>query len=217
MISLNVPERAIIIASPSARRISTSAEESDPLGSVAQVATVLNDVVAFSVGGTFLELHRLLTYYAANETDQWAFIVVQFDVPGVLISPPAFIPAPQAPVGMAARGQSFGIPSWTGNESISRNPSGVPILDSFTAHGAFKGADLARLHDMLAAVINRAALTSSMGTDHRTSSPPHSNLPTTPGSGLRYRGPASRWRPLSFHPHQAPSRRVLLRLPSQGL
>src|ERR1700682_2036504 len=64
-------------------------------------------------------------------------------------------------------GQSFGFPSWTGNETKSRNPSGVPILDSFTAHGAFKAADLARLHHVLAAVINRAALTSSMGTDPR--------------------------------------------------
>jgi hypothetical protein len=53
-------------------------------------------------------------------------------------------------------------PSWTGNESISRNPSGVPILDSFTAHGAFKAADLARLYNVLAAVINRAAFTGSM-------------------------------------------------------
>jgi hypothetical protein len=54
---------------------------------------------------------------------------------------------------------SFGIRSWTGNESIPRNPSGVPILDSCTAHGAFKAADLARLYDMFAAVINRAAFT----------------------------------------------------------
>jgi hypothetical protein len=46
-----------------------------------------------------------------------------------------------------------------GNESISRYPSRVPILDSCTAHGAFKAADLARLCDVLAAVINRAAFT----------------------------------------------------------
>jgi hypothetical protein len=59
-------------------------------------------------------------------------------------------------------GQSFGIRSWTGDESISRNPSGVPILDSCTAHGAFKAADLARLYDMFAAVINRAAFTGPM-------------------------------------------------------
>src|ERR1700730_8553707 len=64
-------------------------------------------------------------------------------------------------------GQSFGIPSWAGDESISRNPTGVPVLDSFTAHGAFKAADLACLCNVLAAVINRAALTSSMGTDPR--------------------------------------------------
>ena len=61
-------------------------------------------------------------------------------------------------------GQSFGILSWTDNESISRNPSGVPILDGFTAYGAFKAADLARLCNVLAAVINRAAFTGSMMT-----------------------------------------------------
>ena len=60
------------------------------------------------------------------------------------------------------RRQLFGILSWTGNESISRNPSGVPILDNFTTHGAFKAADLARLCNVLAAVINRAAFTGSM-------------------------------------------------------
>jgi hypothetical protein len=64
-------------------------------------------------------------------------------------------------------GQSFGILSWTGNESISRNPSGVPILDSFTAHGAFKAADLARLCNVLATIINRAAFTGSMMTQGR--------------------------------------------------
>ena len=58
----------------------------------------------------------------------------------------------------------IGRPSWTGNESISRNPSGVPVLDSGTAHGAFKAADLARLCNVLAAVINRAAFTGSMMT-----------------------------------------------------
>src|SRR6266478_1270228 len=61
-------------------------------------------------------------------------------------------------------GLSFGIPRWTGNEPISRNPSGVPILDSCTAHGAFKAADLALRYYVLAAVINRAAFTGSMMT-----------------------------------------------------
>jgi hypothetical protein len=59
---------------------------------------------------------------------------------------------------------SFGLPRWTGDESIARYPSGVPILDSFTAHGAFKAADLARFCDVFAAVIHRAALTTSMDT-----------------------------------------------------
>jgi hypothetical protein len=58
--------------------------------------------------------------------------------------------------------RSFGVPGWGGNEPISRNPSGVPVLDSGTAHGAFKAADLARFHDMFAAVINRAAFTGPM-------------------------------------------------------
>jgi hypothetical protein len=34
--------------------------------------------------------------------------------------------------------------SWTGNEPTSRNPSGVPILDSFTVPSAPKATDLAR-------------------------------------------------------------------------
>jgi hypothetical protein len=61
-------------------------------------------------------------------------------------------------------GQSFGIPRWTGNEPISRNPSGVPILDSCATHGTFKAADFAFLYHVLAAVINRAAFTGSMMT-----------------------------------------------------
>jgi hypothetical protein len=59
---------------------------------------------------------------------------------------------------------AVGFRSWTGNEPISRNPSRVPILDDFATHGTFKAADLARLDDMLAAVINRAAFTGSMMT-----------------------------------------------------
>jgi hypothetical protein len=43
------------------------------------------------------------------------------------------------------------------------------IVSPHTAHSNL--ADLARLCNVFAAVINRAALTSSMGTDHRTSSP----------------------------------------------
>jgi hypothetical protein len=90
-------------------------------------------------------------------------------------------PPTETPPDRRRGGQSFGIPGWAGDESISRNPSGVPILDSFTADGAFKAADLACLCNVFAAVINRAALTSSMGTDHRTSSPPHSFGPSADG------------------------------------
>jgi hypothetical protein len=48
-------------------------------------------------------------------------------------------------------GRSFGIPSWTGNEPISRHPSCVPILDGLATHGAFKAADLARPCNVFAA------------------------------------------------------------------
>ena len=59
-------------------------------------------------------------------------------------------------------GVAVGFPSWTGDEPISRYPSGVPILDGLAAHDAFKAADLASLYNALAAVINRAAFTGSM-------------------------------------------------------
>jgi hypothetical protein len=66
-----------ILASPSARRIATSADESLPLNSAAPPATILNDVFTFSIGGAFLKLHCLFAYNAAQETYQRAFIVVQ--------------------------------------------------------------------------------------------------------------------------------------------
>jgi hypothetical protein len=63
--------------SASVRSIATSAEESHPLNSVASLATILNDVFTFSVGGAFLKLHCLFAYNAVQEAYQWAFIVVQ--------------------------------------------------------------------------------------------------------------------------------------------
>jgi hypothetical protein len=63
--------------SPSARRIATSADESHQLNSAAPLATILNDVFTFSVGGAFLKLHCLFAYNAAQETCQRAFIVVR--------------------------------------------------------------------------------------------------------------------------------------------
>jgi hypothetical protein len=63
--------------SPSARRIATSADESHQLNSAAPLATILNDVFTFSVGGAFLKLHCLFAYNAAQETYQRAFIVVR--------------------------------------------------------------------------------------------------------------------------------------------
>jgi hypothetical protein len=67
----------IISSSPSARRIATSADESHPLNSAAPLATILNDVFTFSVGGAFLKLHCLFAYNAVQENYQQAFIVVQ--------------------------------------------------------------------------------------------------------------------------------------------
>ena len=67
-----------ISPSPSVRPIATSAEESHPLSSVAPLATILNDVFTFSVGGAVLKLHCLFAYNAIQETYQWAFIVVQW-------------------------------------------------------------------------------------------------------------------------------------------
>jgi hypothetical protein len=58
----------IISSSPSARRIATSADESHPLNSAAPLATILNDVFTFSVGGAFLKLHCLFAYNTAQET-----------------------------------------------------------------------------------------------------------------------------------------------------
>src|SRR5260221_13353567 len=74
----------LILPSPSVRRIATSAEEPHQLNSVAPLATILNDVVTFSVGGAFLKLHCLFAYNAVQETYQPAFIVVQRYPPGSL-------------------------------------------------------------------------------------------------------------------------------------
>ena len=52
------------------------------LNSVAPLATILNDVLTFSVGGAFLKLHCLFAYDADQETYEWTFIVVQMMSPG---------------------------------------------------------------------------------------------------------------------------------------
>jgi hypothetical protein len=74
-----VPTGRCFIASlsPSARTISTSAEKSDPFNSGAPLATILDDVVAFAVGHAFFYLHCLAAYKAAQQLNQWAFIIVQ--------------------------------------------------------------------------------------------------------------------------------------------
>jgi hypothetical protein len=41
------------------------------------LATILNDVVAFTVGDAFLNLHCLFAFKAAQQINQRAFIVVQ--------------------------------------------------------------------------------------------------------------------------------------------
>jgi hypothetical protein len=66
----------------SARRISISAEESHPLNSLALLATILNDVFTFRIGGAFLKLHCLFAYDAVQEIYERAFIVVRVISPG---------------------------------------------------------------------------------------------------------------------------------------
>ena len=61
----------------SARRISTSAEKSHSLDSVAPPAAILNDVPTFSVRRAFLDLHCLLACDAVHQIDEGAFIVIQ--------------------------------------------------------------------------------------------------------------------------------------------
>jgi hypothetical protein len=56
---------------------STSAKKSHPLYSGASLTTILDDVVAITVGRAFLNLHRLSAKIAAQETNQRAFIIVQ--------------------------------------------------------------------------------------------------------------------------------------------
>ena len=73
---------ALYSPSPSGRRISTSAKEAHALNSAAPLATILNDVLTFSVGGAFLKLHCLFAYDADQETYEWTFIVVQMMSPG---------------------------------------------------------------------------------------------------------------------------------------
>ena len=57
--------------------ISTSAEQAHQFDSVAQFATILNQVAAFCVGGAVSNLHRYLAYNASKEIDQRALIVVR--------------------------------------------------------------------------------------------------------------------------------------------
>src|ERR1700737_1349199 len=68
--------------SPSGPRIPTSAKQAHALNSAAPLATILNDVLSFSVGGAFLKPHCLFAYNAAQETYQRASIVVQMTCPG---------------------------------------------------------------------------------------------------------------------------------------
>lgn len=56
---------------------STSPEEHHPIDPVAAAATILNDIVAFSVWDTLLNAHYCFADNAAEKIDQRAFIVVQ--------------------------------------------------------------------------------------------------------------------------------------------
>jgi hypothetical protein len=60
-----------------ARCISTSAEESHPLNSLAPLATILKDVFTFGIGGACLKPHCLFAYDAVQKTDERALIVVR--------------------------------------------------------------------------------------------------------------------------------------------
>jgi hypothetical protein len=63
-----LPQPIHFISPSPSGRIATSAEEPHPLSSVAPLATILNDVFAFSVGGAVLKLHCLFAYNAIQET-----------------------------------------------------------------------------------------------------------------------------------------------------
>jgi hypothetical protein len=67
----------LVISSPSARSIPTSAKQSHRLNSAAARATILDDVVAFPVGGASLNFHCLFANKAAQQINQGAFIVIQ--------------------------------------------------------------------------------------------------------------------------------------------
>jgi hypothetical protein len=57
--------------------LTTAAEESHPLNSGAPLATILNDIVTFTIGLAFLNLHCLFANKATQQIDQRALIVVQ--------------------------------------------------------------------------------------------------------------------------------------------
>jgi hypothetical protein len=65
----------VISPSPSRRCNSTSAAKPHQLNSVAPLAKILNDVIR--VWRASLNLHWLFAHEAAQEINQWAFIVVQ--------------------------------------------------------------------------------------------------------------------------------------------
>jgi len=67
-----------ISPSPSVRPIATSAEESHPLSSVAPLATILNDVFTFSVGGAVLKASLSLCIQCNSRDLSVGFIVVQW-------------------------------------------------------------------------------------------------------------------------------------------
>jgi len=75
----NAPARPPRGGAGLSNRVPTSTEEPHPLNSVAPLATILNDVVTFGVGGAFLNLHRLFANDADQEIYQRAFVVVQWD------------------------------------------------------------------------------------------------------------------------------------------
>jgi hypothetical protein len=56
---------------------STSAKKSHPLYSGAPLTTILDDVVAFTVGHALLDLHYLFADETAEQINQRTFVIVR--------------------------------------------------------------------------------------------------------------------------------------------
>jgi hypothetical protein len=66
---------------------SASAKKSHPLNSGASLTTILDDVVAFTVGHALLNLHYLFANKAAQQINQRAFIIAPEPFPAFPLRP----------------------------------------------------------------------------------------------------------------------------------